>query len=117
MKLIKSKFHGILDYAAVILLLIAPALFGLTPFVSAITYTLAGIHLLLTILTDFPYGIIKVIPYKIHGLVEFIVSLVLIALPWIFKFDGDAIDRQFYLGFGGFVFLLWLLTDYQHKKV
>jgi hypothetical protein len=117
MKLINSKVHGIIDYLVVAVLLLSPTLIGLTPFVATITYTLAGIHFLLTILTDFPYGIIRIIPYKIHGLIEFIVSIVLVALPWILHFDADGIDRHFYIVIGGAVFLIWLLTDYQHKEV
>ncbi len=117
MKLIKSKLHGIIDYVVVAFLLVSPTLFALSPFVATITYALAGIHFVLTVLTDFPYGIAKIIPYKIHGLVEFLVSTLLVALPWILHFDGNDNDRHFYIGFGIAVFLTWLFTDYQHKKV
>ena len=86
MKLFNSKTHGIIDYLVVIFLALSPTLFHLSPFVSTITYALAGIHFALTILTDFPYGVIRVIPYKIHGLVEFLVSILLFALPWILGF-------------------------------
>jgi hypothetical protein len=117
MKLINAKVHGMIDYLVVIFLLLSPALFALSPFVSTITYTLAGVHFLLTILTDFPYGLVKIIPFKIHGLIELLVSLLLIALPWILGFDEQTNDRHFYMAFGGAVLLTWLLTDYQHKKV
>jgi hypothetical protein len=117
MKLINSKIHGIIDYLVVVFRLLSPTVFGLTPLAGTLTYILAGIHLLMTILTDFPYGILKIIPYKIHGLIEFLVSILLVALPWIFHFDADTIDRHFYILFGAAVFMTWLLTDYQHKKV
>ncbi|CAN5519029.1 hypothetical protein BH10BAC4_BH10BAC4_20150 [soil metagenome] len=75
MKILNSKVHGIIDYIVVIFLWLSPTLFGLTSPISTLVYALGGVHLLLTVLTDFPYGVVKVVPLKLHGWVELLVAI------------------------------------------
>jgi hypothetical protein len=112
MKILRAKLHGIIDYIVVIFLWLSPTLFGLSEFVSTLTYGLGAIHLGLTIFTDFQYGLVKVIPFRLHGWIELIVSLALIGSPWIFGFDENVTDKFFYIIFGVTVFVTWLITDY-----
>jgi len=113
MKILTPKIHGIIDYVVVIFLWASPTLFGLSDFVSMITYGLGGVHLALTLLTDFQYGVLKVIPFSIHGWIELIVSAVLVASPWVLGFSSNPIDKFFYIGFGIAVFATWFVTDYK----
>lgn len=107
-----SKTHGAIDYLVVIFLLLSPTLFGLKDTTTLVTYALAVIHLLLTITTKFELGIVKIIPFKIHGTIELIVSIVLIGVAlYLGSLEGD-VSRNFYISFGIAVFLTWLLTDY-----
>jgi hypothetical protein len=116
MKLINSKLHGIIDYAVVAFLLLAPALFSLPQTTSLFTYVLAGIHLTLTAGTRFEYGIFKIVPLKIHGIIELIVSIALVAAAFVLgTIDGNP-SRLFYLLFAAAVFATWLLTDYVAEK-
>jgi len=62
MKPISLTVHGAIDYLAVVIFAVAPAAIGLTGWPAALSYALAGIHLLMTLLTYFPAGVIKVIP-------------------------------------------------------
>jgi hypothetical protein len=59
---------------------------------------------ILTLLTDHQLGIIKVIPYKIHLLVDFIVGIVFVIAPFIFSFEG--IDAYYYWINGATVLLV-----------
>lgn len=113
---LSSKLHGIIDYVVVIFLLASPSLFGLPEFTACCTYILAGIHFTLTILTDFELGLIKVIPFKVHGMVELIVSLALIGFAfYVGGREGD-LARNFYIGFGIAVFLTWLISEYKKPE-
>ena len=85
MKIISSKTHAILDYATVIFLLASPSLFDMDNSLSTFTYVLAGVHFILTILTAFEFGLVKVIPFRVHGLIEVVVSIVLAALAFWFN--------------------------------
>jgi hypothetical protein len=116
MKIISPKIHGIIDYLVVIFLLASPTLFGFTGFIATFTYALAGIHLLLTILTNYNAGLLKIIPLPLHGLVELIVGIVLIILAYKI-FSDTQTGKIFYACFGLAVLLVWLLSDYNYHKV
>jgi hypothetical protein len=115
MKIISPSLHAILDYAVVLFLWISPSLFDFSDYISTFTYVLGGIHLLLTVTTAFKGGLIKLIPLRIHGLIELLVSVALVVLPRMLAFTNDT-DKAFYTGFGIAVFLTWLLTDYRPAK-
>lgn len=114
MKLISSAKHGYLDYLTVILFLAAPALIGMSGIAGIIAYALAGIHLAMTLITDFPLGAAKLLPFAVHGWVERIVGPIVILLPFGFGFDAPA--RVFYIVIGVVIILVGLLTDYQRSK-
>jgi hypothetical protein len=114
MKIISPTQHGYLDYVTVVLFLIAPSLLGLTGIAGTIAYLLAGIHLSMTLLTDFPLGVVKKLPFTIHGWVERIVGPALVLLPFVLGFEGLAMG--FYVVVGIVIILVGLLTDYQRTQ-
>lgn len=113
MKIINSRVHGIIDYLVVVFLLAAPGLFGLPETTALFTYVLGGIHLALTILTKFELGLIKLIPFPIHGWIELVVAIALVGVAFYLGSLEGELARNFYLGFAGAVFLTWALTDYK----
>jgi hypothetical protein len=112
MKLIDARLHGALDYVAVAVFALAPFLFRLEGTPALICWGLAIVHLLLTILTKFPAGIIRVIPFVSHGAPEIVVSVGLVFSPWMFGYAPGSPARRFFVAAGAALFLLWLLTDY-----
>jgi hypothetical protein len=117
MKKLSPTLHGYLDYVTVVIFLAAPSLMGLSGLARTIAYVLAGIHLAMTLVTAFPLGAVKLLPFTIHGWVERIVGPVLILLPFVFSFDGLA--RGFYIFIGIIIIIVGLLTDYRrnHRSV
>jgi len=110
---LNSKIHGIIDYLVVVCLIAAPTLFQLPSVTSLMTYTIAGIHLVLTATTNFEMGVIKIIPLKIHGIIELIVSVALVGIAFILGNIEGALARNFYLGFAIAVFITWVITEYK----
>ncbi len=109
---LNSKIHGAVDYGVVLFLLLSPSIFELPDITSKFTYAVAAIHFFLTITTNFEFGVFKIIPFKIHGIIELIVSLALVgAAFYLGNLEGD-LARNFYLAFALAVFLTWLLTNY-----
>jgi hypothetical protein len=51
MKVISDTAHGILDYLTVAIFALAPSILGLTGFAALVSYALAAIHLVMTLLT------------------------------------------------------------------
>ena len=116
MKVISDTAHGILDYLTVAIFALAPSVLGLTGFAALVSYALAAIHLVMTLLTNMPLGVLKVIPMRLHALVELVVGPVLVVaalvLPTIL---GD--KREFFLVMGLVILAVWLLSSYGHPAV
>jgi hypothetical protein len=112
MKILNSKLHGIIDYAVVIFLWLSPTLFQLPEYTSWVTYAVGGVHLTLTLLTDFKVGVFKIVPLKIHGLIELIVSIALVGVAFYLGNMEGSLSKTFYLLFAAAVFITWLLSDY-----
>lgn len=117
MKLISPRIHGYLDIVTVLLFLLAPTLFGLNQLPALLAYSLAVVHLIVTLTSDFPFGIIKIIPFPIHGWIERIVGPTLVAIPFILDFSSDEIARNFYIAAGIVIIAVGLLTDYRNNKI
>jgi len=110
--MITSKMHGVLDYVTVVIFALSPSLFALSETGTTIAYTLAVVHLLMTLLTAFSLGLIKVIPFQYHGYVELVVGLVLAVGPWLVSFLSHT-DQLYFSVMGGVILLVWLLTTYK----
>ena len=113
MKIISPRVHGYLDYVTVVVFLLAPTLIGLTGFPAILAYVLAGVHLLMTLVTEFPLGIVKLIPLPLHGWVERVVGPVLVLVSFVPAFTVETPARIFYIVMGIVIILVGLLTDYQ----
>jgi hypothetical protein len=116
MKILSARVHGFLDFVVVALFALAPTALHLTGMPATLSYLLAGVHLLITLLTNFPAGIFKFIPFWIHGWIELIVAPTLVICPWVLGFSGDQTAMIFFIAAGFAVFLVWLLTDYNGVK-
>ncbi|MEO8383108.1 MAG: hypothetical protein ABI779_25855 [Acidobacteriota bacterium] len=112
MTMLTPRLHGILDYVTVALFAVAPAVLGLDGLPATIAYGLAAVHLILTLVTAFPLGAAKLVPFAIHGGIELVVALALVVLPWLAGFTGIA--RTFYVAMGAVIFVVWLLTRYRN---
>jgi hypothetical protein len=115
MKILSIRVHGVLDFVVVVLFALAPTVLQLSGVPATLSYSLAGVHLLVTLLTDFPVGALKIIPFPIHGWIELVVAPTLVACPWVLGFSSDQTATVFYIVFGGIVFLTWLITDYKAR--
>jgi hypothetical protein len=81
--LLSPRIHATVDYLSVLLLVLAPTLFGLNDIATRGAYALAAIHLVMTLLTDFPGGVMKLLPLRVHGMVEIVVGVLLVLAPLV----------------------------------
>src|SRR5260370_33290477 len=116
MKVMSDTAHGILDYLTVAIFALAPSILGLSGFAAPVSYALAAIHLVMTLLTNMPLGVFKIIPMRLHALVEMLVGPVLVVaalvLPTIL---GD--KREFFLVMGLVIVAARLLSSYGRPAV
>jgi hypothetical protein len=97
MKFVTKRIHAYLDYPVAIALIALPFLLGLgesnsLAFQLSVATGIAAF--ILTLLTDHHLGVFKVLSYKLHLTVDFIVAVVFIVAPFIFSFEG--IDAYYY---------------------
>ena len=82
---IDSTLHGATDYTAGMLLMTAfPKLAGIAGTRSANQIRTAGaIHAGYSTITDYPLGVLKLVPYKVHLALDAIGALALAATPFV----------------------------------
>jgi len=105
--------HGILDYALGILLLAGPSVIGFAGVQATWAYIFGGVLLVMAILTRYPLGIVKIVGLGIHGFVELLLAISLIAAPWYGNFSRGVLSRNFYVMLGLLMLVLWFLTDFR----
>jgi hypothetical protein len=112
-RVLPPRPHGVVDYALVVLLVLAPSwlAFGGVPAVAS--YVLAATHLALSLATAYPLGLFRVIPFPAHGQLELIIGSALVVLPWFLAFEGDGKAQWFFIVLGLAVLLVYALTDYR----
>jgi hypothetical protein len=71
----------------------------------------------MTFFTRFPLGVVKVIPFPIHGVVEFVVGVVLVlAMPRLLRASLGSPARTFFIGAGVAILVVWVLTRYRDSS-
>ena len=100
MKLINSKMHGIMDYAIVFMLTAAPFIFNLDEeSIHCRLLMVTGLLLLLiSLLTDFEFFLVKVFPFKTHLFLDILLGLFLASSPLFFDLKEHSIIPHVVLG-------------------
>lgn len=115
--MLSPKIHGWLDYITVLFFALAPSIFALSETAAVISYVLAVVHLLMTLITAFPLSVKGWIQFRVHGYVELIVSLVLLIGPWLLSDLFTQTDQVFFTICGAVILIVYLLTSYKSEDI
>ena len=110
MKMISDEIHALLDYVTVVIFALAPTVIGFSGLAAIVSYVLAVVHLAMTLVTDMPFSLAKLVPIKLHALVEVVVGPVLVVGGLLSP--GPLPTRIFFVAMGAIVFVVWLLSSY-----
>ena len=113
MRVLGAFSHGVIDYLMVIFLAIGPGVAGFHGTQATMCYGLAVVHFLLTIITRFPLGVLKTLPFWLHGSIEIVVAVLLVILPWLAHFSAGVLSRNFFIAIGVLIAVIWALTNYR----
>lgn len=99
---IKKEQHAIADYAYVPLVLAAPNLAGFKNEETAavLVRAMAATALTYSLLTDMKGGVVKLIPYKAHLVLDLASGVLALAAPWAFGFKKNKRARNTLLAMG-----------------
>jgi hypothetical protein len=115
MKLISPKLHGIIDYILIIFLYASPTFFAMQKDVATYVYLLATAQLILTIITDYSFGMFRMVPLNIHRLIELVISLgMIVAAFTLFQYDERT--KPYFAGLGIFWLIVVIFTDYSKRR-
>jgi hypothetical protein len=67
-------------------------------------------------LTKYPLGVVRVLPFTVHSLGDYTAAALLLAAPWALNFaSGDSGLTAFYVVGGIAVLAVSLVTNYQYS--
>lgn len=92
-RFIPTRVHGWLDYIVAIALIFAPTIFGFTNVggaAVAIPMILGVLLFLYSLFTRYEDGLVKVIPFPIHLIIDLVAAAFLALSPFIFNFAKHA---------------------------
>ena len=103
--------HGILDYLFAILLAVAPSVVGFGGRQARWCYLFAAVLFAMAILTQ-----TKMLRLALHGMVELVLAIVIVVLPWVAGFERGVLSRNFFVAIGLLLIVLWALTDFRGRR-
>ena len=115
-RFLPAWFHAIADYAvAASLIIVALAVGGSNEAVA--TGVVVGIVVaIVSMLTKYPLGVVKVVPFTVHSAGDYLAAALLLAAPWALGFsDTDGGLAAFYVVAGVAVLAVSLVTNYQYS--
>jgi hypothetical protein len=105
--------HGVGDYGAGLVLLIAGLVADASDEARATGIVLGATLLLVSLLTRYPLGVVKAIPFPVHSAGDYLGGLAAIVAPFALDFwDTDKGLSTLYIVIGAVVIALSLVTDY-----
>jgi hypothetical protein len=115
-KLLPAWFHAVADYAVGILLIVVALVDNGSAGAVATGVVVGAVVLLVSALTRYPLGIVKVLPFPIHSGGDYLAAALLIASPFVLNFaDAEGGIAAFYVVMGIAVLAVSLVTNYQYS--
>ena len=112
MRFVTRQIHAILDYPVALSLMAMPFILGLgatNPLARWLSVATGIAALVLTLLTDHETGVLRVIPYWMHVVVDRLVGVTFLAAPFVLGFTG--LDAAYYWANAVAVLVVtWLLA-------
>ena len=115
-RVLPAWLHAIADYAVGIALIVVAIAVGGSAGAVATGIVVGATVLLVSMLTKYPLGVAKVLPFTVHSAGDYLAAVLLLAAPWVLNFaDGDGGLTAFYAVAGIAVLAVSLITNYQYS--
>src|SRR5437899_7542515 len=115
-RLLPAWLHAVADYAVGAVLILAALVAGGTAGAAATGIVVGATVLTVSMLTRYPLGVVKVLPFQVHSAGDYLAAALLLAAPFTLHFaDGDGGLAAFYVVAGIAVLAVSLVTNYQYS--
>jgi hypothetical protein len=109
--------HGVIEYAAGVLFIAAPFLFGYDARPATAVSLVFGVAIIvITASSDLPTGLSKTLPVTIHAVIDLIAGVFLIAAPFLFGFNDEATPTAVFIVLGVAYLLLTIATRFLPER-
>ncbi len=112
-RVLPAWFHAIADYAVGALLIIVAIAAGDGGKEVGLGVVVGATVLLVSMLTKYPLGVAKVLPFTVHSAGDYLAAALLIAGPAVLSIEGGI--AAFYVVMGVAVLAVSLITNYQYS--
>ncbi len=110
-------FHAIADYAVGALLIVVAVASGAGGAAEATGIVVGVTVLAVSVLTRYPLGIVKVLPFTVHSAGDYLAAALLIVAPFALDFrNSNSGLAAFYIVMGVAVLAVSLITNYQYSE-
>ncbi|HEY1539774.1 MAG TPA: hypothetical protein VGF63_10280 [Solirubrobacteraceae bacterium] len=114
---IPRLLHGVIEYAAGVLLIAAPFLLGFKAGAAVAVSIVAGILVLvIAASTEGPSSLVNSIPLSVHVLLDYALAAILLASPFLFKFTDESAPTAFFIVLGVAHLLVTIGTRFREPK-
>src|SRR5881397_1460643 len=97
-RLLPAWFHAIADYAVGAALIIVAVAVGGSAGAVGTGIVVGATVLVVSMLTRYPLGVLKVLPFTVHSAGDYLAAALLLAAPWVLHFNsGDSGLTAFYV--------------------
>jgi hypothetical protein len=115
-RLLPAWFHAIADYAVGLSLIVVAVAVGGSGKAVAAGVVVGAVVLLVSMLTKYPLGVAKVLPFTVHSAGDYLAAALLVLSPYALNFHGsDTGLTAFYIVAGIAVLAVSLVTNYQYS--
>jgi hypothetical protein len=115
-KYLPAWLHAAADYLVGAALIIVAAVVGGSGEAVATGVVVGAVVLVVSMLTRYPLGVAKVLPFPVHSAGDYLAATLLIAAPFALDFTGsDGGLSAFYVVAGLAVLAVSLVTNYQYS--
>ena len=115
-RILPAWFHAIADYAVAGTLIAVAAIAGGSDKAVAAGIVIGAVVLVVSMLTKYPLGVVKVLPFTVHSAGDYLAAALLVLSPFALGFDGsDGGPTAFYIAAGAAVLGVSLITNYQYS--
>ncbi|MBO0819581.1 MAG: hypothetical protein J2P26_01885 [Nocardiopsaceae bacterium] len=115
-RLLPAWFHAIADYAVAAVLILVPLIAGGPGAAVATGVTIGIVVAVVSALTAYPLGLVKVLPFTVHSAGDYLAAALLVIAPFALAYDGtDRAMSVFYIAAGAAVLAVSLITNYQYS--
>jgi len=117
-RFLTSKLHGVADYGAAAGLIVLPFILNLgqsSPIALWLSVTTGIVVIIVSLLTDYYLGAVRIIPFKLHLVADLAVAILFTVAPFILHFSG--LDAYFYWANAAAVYMIVAVTKLPESVV